>query len=92
MQIWKDAMSELAQIVKKDESIKTVEMTSPIVAEHQNIIKKFGFTVDEKINEKEETEIQNDLPVELRDKPLAKAHIAREKFLEIFATLTIKMP
>lgn len=85
MQIWKNAVSELTRIIKNDQSIKTVEMTSWVVAKHPNIMKKFGFTVDEKMDEKEEAEIRKNLPVELRNKPLAKAHISREKFLEMFA-------
>lgn len=86
MQIWKDGMFELAQIVLNDEGIKTITMTSWVVVKHPNIIRKSGFIVDEKIDEKEEAEIRADLPVELRDKPLAKAHISREKFLEMFMT------
>lgn len=33
--------------------------------------------------------IRTEIPAQMRDKPIAEAHITREKFLEIFASKTI---
>lgn len=89
--VLQEAISALAHIVQNDEGIKTIEMTSWIVAAHPNLMKKYGFTVNETLDEKEIEEIkteQTDLPAEIRDKPIAKAYISRDKFLEIAASGT----
>lgn len=85
----REAISALAQIVQNDEGIKTIVMTSWVVAAHPDLMKKYGFTVNETMDEKEIKEMQTeqaDLPAEMRRKPIAEAHITRDKFLERYGS------
>src|SRR3989344_1915810 len=79
--LFKECMSKLAEIVRSDESIKTIKMTSWVVAKYKNAVKRFGFTIDEPLSEAVLAEIRPQLPAEMRDKPIAEAHTTREDFL-----------
>lgn len=83
-QLFQGAMFTLAQIVQGDESIKTIKMTSWVVAKYLRVIRKYGFTVDDPLSEIELAEIRVDLPPEMRDKPIAEAHMTRDEFLKKF--------
>lgn len=82
--LFQEDMSKLAKIVRGDESIKTIKMTSWVVAKHPNAVKKFGFTLGEPLSEAVLVEIRSQLPPEMRDKPIAEASMTREDFLKKF--------
>ena len=65
-----EGLKELAQIVQKDKSIKSISATSWIVAEHPKLMEKFGFTIIEEEGFTSE------------GKKIAAATMPREEFLE----------
>lgn len=80
-QLFLGAMLALAPVVQGDESIKTVKMTSWIVAKHPKVIRRYGFTVNDALDEGELVEIRSHLSSEIRDKPIAEAYMTRQDFL-----------
>lgn len=81
IQLFQEDMSRLAEVVRADESIKTIKMTSWVVEKHKNAIRKLGFTIGEPLSEAVQAEMRVDLPPEMRDKPRAEAYMTREDFL-----------
>lgn len=75
------AMFALARVVQGDESIKIIKMTSWIVAKHPKVIRKYGFTVNDALDEIELLEIRSHLSPEMRSKPIAEAYMTRQNFL-----------
>ncbi len=70
-------MKELARQVSQNEKIKEIQATSWIVASNPGLLKKAGFNVEGAITEEMRTTHFND-----EDRPVAWAHINREKLLE----------
>ena len=85
IEIFQRDMSNLAQIVINDESIKTIKMTSWVVAKYPNAVRRFGFTIAESLSESVLEEIRANLPPEMRDKPIAEAYMTREEFIKRFS-------
>ena len=81
LELFQEDMSNLAKIIQSDGSIKTIVMSSWIVAKYPKSIKRSGFTIDEPLSETALAEIRSNLPPEMRNKPWAQAHMTREDFL-----------
>src|SRR3989344_3532808 len=81
LELFQEDMSNLAKIIQSDGDIKTIVMSSWIVAKYPKSIKRSGFTIDEPLSETALAEIRSNLPPEMRNKPWAQAHMTREDFL-----------
>ena len=79
--LFQEDMSKLAQVIRSDESIQTIKMTSWVVVKYKNAVRRFGFTLDEPLSEAVLAEIRSQLPPEMATKPIAEAHMTREDFL-----------
>ena len=76
--LYRSGMKRLAEIVNEDPSVKEIIATSPLVAEHERLFSRAGFTLEEVSEEFKEEHF----PGEERD--VKKAWISREDFLKRF--------
>jgi hypothetical protein len=82
--IWTEAISSLLKIVQDDESIKTIKMTSWVVAEKLEFFRKLGFDANLIMDEKELAIIRSHFDEGMRDHfndPVGEALMSRDKFL-----------
>ncbi|MEI6660125.1 MAG: hypothetical protein WCK91_01735 [bacterium] len=81
---WTEAVSNLLEIVSRDEKIKFIKMKSWVVADKLSFFRGLGFNVNIITDEKELAIIQANLDESMREKadaPWAEATMSREDFL-----------
>jgi hypothetical protein len=67
--------------VQNDKSIKTIQMTSPLVLNFKDHLIKYGFVVNEIVDPEVLQEIWAELPKNLQGKPIGEATMSRDEFL-----------
>lgn len=72
-----DGLQKLAEIIKADEKVKTIEATSWIVAKNPGLMEKMGFEVEGEIDEEFRRRHFGD-----DKRKISKATISREEFLK----------
>lgn len=73
----KAGLQKLAKIVDENKNIDTIEITSWIIAEHPELIERFGFVIDGEISEAiRKTDFSEE------ERKIFKAHVARNDFLK----------
>lgn len=76
----KDGLKGLAEVVKKDESVKIITATSWIVTEHPKLLERFGFIVEGEIDEETKKKYFSD-----ETRVVSRAYMTREDFLRKYS-------
>ncbi len=79
LELIKDGIKKLAEIVKKDKKIKKIAAISWLVAQRPKVIESLGFTIKGEINQEFRKKF---FPYEPDDEEIMRAIIKREKFLK----------
>jgi hypothetical protein len=72
-----DGLQKLAEVIKNNEKVKTIEATSWIVAKNPGLMEKMGFEVEGEIDEEFRRRHFSD-----DKRKISKATIGREEFLK----------
>lgn len=76
--LYREGMKRLAEIINNDPEIKEVTATSPLVAEHQGLFTRSGFSIEDVPEEAKKEHFSGE------EREIKAAIIDREKFLEKF--------
>ena len=82
-EVLREALFTLAQIIKNDDSVKTVQMTSPAVLKLRSGLEKLGFIIREITDEVVLKEIRAGFSKEMQKEPVGETEMSKEEFLNL---------